>query len=153
MLCLSADVCTYHGPWYGTRVRTRVLRTYVVVRTCISSCFWDNVIFVRTRVRTSGTMVLIPTYVYVQIFITKWYQWYHGTRVPLVPLVRTMVPLVRTTGTYHGIMLCHNFLIGKGHTCALRTTCVLGGYTAASWERERMQGNTHLHSGYRPVPW
>jgi hypothetical protein len=21
-------------------------------------------------------------------------------------------------------MLCHNFLIGKGHTCALRTTCV-----------------------------
>ncbi len=29
-------------------------------------------------------------------------------------------------------MLCHNFLIGKGHTCALRTTCVLGGYTAAS---------------------
>ncbi len=22
-------------------------------------------------------------------------------------------------------MLCHNFLIGKGHTCALRTTCVL----------------------------
>ncbi len=30
------------------------------------------------------------------------------------------------------IILCHNFLIGKGHTCALRTTCVLGGYTAAS---------------------
>jgi hypothetical protein len=29
------------------------------------------------------------------------------------------------------IMLCHNFLIGKRHTCALRTTCVLGGYTAA----------------------
>ena len=21
-------------------------------------------------------------------------------------------------------MLCHNFLIGRGHTCALRTTCV-----------------------------
>jgi hypothetical protein len=47
-------------------------------------------------------------------------------------------------------MLCHTFLIGKGHTCALRTTCVLGGYTAASGERERMQGNTHLHSRYRP---
>ncbi len=28
------------------------------------------------------------------------------------------------------IMLCHNFLIGKGHTCARRTTSVLGGYTA-----------------------
>ncbi len=27
-------------------------------------------------------------------------------------------------------MLCHNFLIGKGHTCALRTTCVLGTYTS-----------------------
>ena len=28
--------------------------------------------------------------------------------------------------TYVLIMLCHNFLIGKGHACALRTTCVLG---------------------------
>jgi hypothetical protein len=26
------------------------------------------------------------------------------------------------TCTYVLIMLCHNFLIGKGHTCALRTT-------------------------------
>jgi hypothetical protein len=25
------------------------------------------------------------------------------------------------------VLICHNFLIGKGHTCALRTTCVLGG--------------------------
>jgi hypothetical protein len=41
-----------------------------------------------------------------------------------------------------GIMLCHNFLM---HACALRTTCVLGGYRAAE---QRMQGNTRLHSRY-----
>ncbi len=62
------------------------------------------------------------------------------------------IPMVPGTWvrTYVLIMLCHNFLIRKGHTCALRTTCVVGGHTAASWERERMQGNTHLHSRYRP---
>jgi hypothetical protein len=33
-----------------------------------------------------------------------------------------------TRGVPCTIMLCHNFLIGKGHM----STCVLGGYTAAS---------------------
>ncbi len=52
---------------------------------------------------------------------------YHGTYAIHVHSVRTYVHV------YVLLMLCHNFLIGKGHTsCALRTTCVLGGYTAAS---------------------
>jgi hypothetical protein len=49
----------------------------------------------------------------------------HGTRVR-TKYVRTRV---RTRVL---LMLCHNFLIGNGHTCALRTTCVLEGYTAPS---------------------
>jgi hypothetical protein len=41
-------------------------------------------------------------------------------------------------------------LIGKGHTCAPRTTCVFMEDTRQPVERERMQVNTHLHSRYRP---
>jgi hypothetical protein len=37
----------------------------------------------------------------------------------MVPIGMPYVPW------YVLIMLCHNFLIGKGHTCALRTTCGL----------------------------
>jgi hypothetical protein len=102
-----------------------------------------------------GTMVRTMVHVYHGTMVSwyQWYQWY----VPWY--IRTRVPLVRTYNvmsqlsdcvyvrTYHGtyIMLCHNFLIGKGHTCAPRTTCVLGGYTAASIERERMQGHHCLN--------
>ncbi len=43
--------------------------------------------------------------------------WYHGTYT-----------CTHTCGAYVHVyvlvMSCHNFLIGKGHTCALRTTCV-----------------------------
>ena len=59
---------------------------------------------------------------------------YHGSSTSTIGIatgtrVRTYVvrTYVRTrVRTYMAIMLCHNFLIGKGHTCALRTTCVLG---------------------------
>jgi hypothetical protein len=50
----------------------------------------------------------------------------HGTYYVCTCVKHTWFSYVRS------IMLCHNFLIGKGHTCAPRTTCVLGGYTAAS---------------------
>jgi hypothetical protein len=63
---------------------------------------------VRLRVRTyTYTCTYVPVYVRTYNVMSQLYQWY--------------LP--------YGIMLCHNFLIGKGHTCALRTTCVLGGYT------------------------
>ncbi len=48
---------------------------------------------------------------------------YVHTRVPVHVCIPWYQVRVRT---YVLIMLCHNFLIGKGHTCALRTTCVLG---------------------------
>ncbi len=59
---------------------------------------------------------------YVQCYVTlsDTHVPYHGTRT----CVRTMVRVYHWyTCTY---MLCHNFLIGKGHTC------VLGGHTAAN---------------------
>jgi hypothetical protein len=52
-------------------------------------------------------------------------------------------------GTYYNVMSQLSDW-NRAHMCTERTTCVLGGYTAASWEKERMQGNTHLHSRYRP---
>jgi len=80
---------------------------------------------------TTGT--LVPWYGTSRYMCTYqcYHNQYHGTMVHIYVLrysthVRTRVR------TYVLIMLCHNFLIGKGHTCALRTTCVLGGYTAAS---------------------
>jgi hypothetical protein len=76
----------YHG--------TRVLYTC----TCISSCFWDNVIFVHVY---HGTYTCTYVPVYVRTYV-PWYQWYvleydnHRTRVPAVPwysstMVRTHV--------------------------------------------------------------
>ncbi len=66
-----------------------------------------------------------------------------------------MVPRYVPFGTYHGtmvleylgtythvlIMLCHDFLIGKGHPCALRTTCVLGARQPV--EREGANAGQH----------
>ncbi len=84
----------------------------------------------RTRVRT-----YVRTYVPWSYHVVRsTYVSYVSTRVPwcqMVP-VRTMVfsYLVGHSGTvrtYYGVMgpmLCHNFLIGKGHTCAPRTMCV-----------------------------
>ncbi len=71
-----------HNCLIGTRVRTHVRTMSTHVRTvsaCISSRFLDNVIIVRTRVRTRGTYT------------------YHGTRVPwyvhwYAIHVRTYVP-------------------------------------------------------------
>jgi hypothetical protein len=64
------------------------------------------------------------TYVYVRVrpsVRTLVVQHYEHTMVPMV------LEDVRTyTCTYVLVMVCHNFLIGKGHTCALRTTCVFG---------------------------
>ncbi len=61
---------------------------------------------------------LVPWYV-------NWLVWQYQVHV------RAYVPwYVRTyVRTYMDVM--SQFLIGKGHTCELRTTCVLGGYTAA----------------------
>jgi hypothetical protein len=103
----SSIVLQYHGT---RRVRTRV-RTIVrtIVRTTLSQK--------QLEIQALSTMVGMGT----------WYL--HGTRAILVPWYQMVRTRVRT---YVLIMLCHNFLIGKGHTCALRTTCVLGGYTAAS---------------------
>ncbi len=50
-----------------------------------------------------------------------------GTRVPWYQMVHSTYTSTYTCTYVHVyvlIMLCHNFLIGKGHTCALRTTCV-----------------------------
>jgi hypothetical protein len=68
--------------------------------------------------------------------------------------------------TYHGstyqwyvhvyvlIMLCHNFLIGKGYTCALRTTCVLGGYTARTYVQiSKPTLEIQALSVYLTLPW
>jgi hypothetical protein len=68
-----------------------------------------GIAIVRTMVPLVRTMV--RTHVYVRTGT------YVRTRVRTSVLVRTYVR------TYHGIMLCHNFLIGKGHTCVLRTYC------------------------------
>jgi hypothetical protein len=51
------------------------------------------------------------------------------------------------------IMLCHNFLIGKGHTCAPRTTCVLGGYTAASASVHVYLRSAYVHIYHGTFQW
>jgi hypothetical protein len=129
-------VHVYHGirvrtriPWYTcTYVRTYYGHSWSTMMVAIPRC---EVVFETPWYH--GTRVPYGS--------VPWYQWYHGTMVPyghvysyictctipVVPVVRTWY--VRTT--YVLVMLCHNFLIGKGHTCALRTTCVLGGYTAS----------------------
>jgi hypothetical protein len=58
------------------------------------------------------------------------YQWYGPKYTVVLEYVHECVLMYSSTYTcvpfvYVLIMLCHNFLIGKGHTCALRTTCVL----------------------------
>jgi hypothetical protein len=94
---------TYHGTigTMGTMVRTRVL-IGTMVHTLTLYLYHGNT-RVRTRVRTMvATIHVCCTYVL---------PWYVSTHV-------------RTVGTYVLKMLCHNFLIGKGHTCALRSTYV-----------------------------
>jgi hypothetical protein len=46
-----------------------------------------------------------------------------STMVPFGTYCTRVRTCVRTVRTYVLKMLCHNFLIGKGRTCALRTTC------------------------------
>jgi hypothetical protein len=117
-------------PRYSTNGR------YVHVYTC-SYCQYVHVyvrtyqwyVRVRTYVRTYYTCTYLKCYVTTSVYHGPMdpYQYvyvrtYHGVYVYVRTYVRTTI----------GIMLFHNFLIGKGHTCALRTTCVLGGYQAAS---------------------
>jgi hypothetical protein len=129
--------CTYH---YGTRVRTMVHVYYPMVP-------WY-----------SSTMVCLDLASYHEYhwyatgMALPWYHWYrtngtNGTHV--CTRVRTMVHVY--VRTYVLIMLCHNFLIGKGHTCALRTTCVLGGYTAAGSECRATHTYT-LATALTPLP-
>ncbi len=141
----------YHGTYSScTMVRTRLpngtprlLHSLCTTTLCVLPGYGT---MVRTRVRT----LLVQWYVHVYQmvhhdyyihYVLRHYVYYRygHTRIAILEAngiaigrgmerelyVPYMVPYVL-------IMLCHNFLIGKGHTCALRTTCVLGGYTAAS---------------------
>ncbi len=112
-------MCTHHG--------TRVLEycTRVPYGTTLSQKRLEI-----QALRCNGDTVGVRTYVHV--YYVRTYQWYVYVLIMSriqCTCVRTRVQYVRT---YILIMLCHNFLIGKGHTGALRTTCVWGGYTAAS---------------------
>ncbi len=128
-------------------VRTMV-RTYVRTYNVMSQLSdWKrahmcSVHYIRTYVRTHvyvpwyhGTMV----HVYHKMVLARVpgyrgtmyvLQYHYGTYGHIICIaIRTMVPLVRTNGTMVHVyvplvlrMLCHNFLFGKGHTCALRTT-------------------------------
>jgi hypothetical protein len=127
-------VCTYHG----TLVRTRTY-TYTRVRTRVPCWQLEKRIYVCTEYCTTGIVMSQHGYI----------PWYTCTRV------RTTVPWYILEFQWypvdHGMAhVTSQLSTGNGHTFALRTTCVLGRYTAASREKERMQGNTHLHSRYRP---
>jgi hypothetical protein len=119
--------CTYHGT-YRTRVRTYVRTTVrplvfpLHLSACISSRFWDNVIFVHAY--WIPVLPLVRTYMCTYTLFQS--ESCDITYVPLVHVyyrklwhniistyVRTI--MVRTSsGTYHFwyvlIMLCHNFL-------------------------------------------
>jgi hypothetical protein len=84
-----------------TSVRSTYHSTYVPNGTYVRTIWY----VLRTRVRTYNVMShMCSTYV----------RTYH--------MVRTYLWYVRTY--QHGIMLCHNFLIGKGHTCTYTCTYV-----------------------------
>jgi hypothetical protein len=78
----------------------------------------------------------------------------HRTRVlARVPWygVYTCVPWYRyVRNVYVLLMLCHNFLIGKGHTCALRTTCVFCTYVRVrTYRGTYVRALVHVFHGTR----
>ncbi len=82
---------------------------------------------------TYTTCIRVRTMVHIMAHM------YHG----IVPWYTCASTRVRTRVVRTYVPQRHNFLIGKGHTCALRTTCVLGGYTRSSQLRERANAGQH----------
>jgi hypothetical protein len=136
----------------------RTVPWYVKMDTCTYTC--TGIHYVPSY--TMYVHVYVSVY-YVRTINAPWYlvPWYHGTRdwstvvhVPwYVPwYVRTYQWYVRVR-TYVLIMLCHNFLIGKGHTCALRTTCVLGGTRVRTRVRTNITLSQKRPNGTRVYRW
>ncbi len=75
-------------------------------------------------------------------------QWYRlRVRTPCILPKHTWFSSAHVCRTYVLIMVCHNFLIGKGHTCALRTTCVLV-HVYQSTIPVMLGHNVHVHHWY-----
>ena len=140
----------------GSTCWQRPLVSPLHLSACISSCFWDNVIFICTHVPV-GTMVLVRTRVPYEKKV-PWYHWYqlvwysststevyHGTRVPWYTSVEVLEYHTNWYQWYHGTFFSYGTRV-RTSTMVPTGTCVQINITLSQKQLEiqalRCNGDT-----------